>query len=94
MKRGAFSGIRFATALFVVKPGFYGASEEDEILMSKYISLSYCPLIVELGDGGYTSDGKFNAISIKVNASNNKYSCTWNLNPDSGQAYLIATIGL
>ena len=80
--------------MFLVEPGFYGAFKEDEIPMSKYISLSYGPFILELGDGGYTSDGEFNAIGIGVTASNEKYSCTWTLNPDSGQAYLIATMGL
>ena len=91
---GAFSGIGFTTAMFLIEPGFYGAFEEDEIPMSKYISLSYGPFILELGDGGYTSDGEFNAVGIGVTASNDKYSCTWTLNPDSEQAYLIATMGL
>ena len=94
MKGGTFSGIGFKTALFLVEPGFYGALEEDEILMSKCISLSYGTLIVELGDGGYTSDSEFNAVGLEVNASNDKYLCTWTLNPDSRQAYFIATIGL
>tara|TARA_B100000073_G_scaffold331111_1_gene320202 strand:- start:135 stop:773 length:639 start_codon:yes stop_codon:yes gene_type:complete len=91
---GSFSGIRFTTAIFLVEPGFYGAFEEDEIPISKYISLSFGPFILELGDGGYTSDGEFNTVGIGVTASNGKYSCTWTLNPDSGQAYLIATKGL
>ena len=55
--------------------------------MSKYISLSYDPFIVELGDGGYTSDSEFNAVGVGVTASNDKYSCTWTLYPDSEQAY-------
>ena len=59
------------------------------------VSISYYgPFILELGDGGYTSDGEFNAVGIGVTASNDKYSCTWTLNPDSGQAYLVATMGL
>ena len=91
---GAFSGIGFTTAMFLVEPGFYGAFKDGEIPMSKYISLSYGPFILELGDGGYTSDGEFNAVGIGVTASNDKYSCTWTLNPDSGQAYLVATMGL
>tara|TARA_Y100001958_G_scaffold13888_1_gene8481 strand:+ start:328 stop:516 length:189 start_codon:yes stop_codon:yes gene_type:complete len=62
--------------------------------MSKYISLSYGPFILELGDGRYTSDGEFKAVDIGVIASNDKYSCTWTLDPDSEQAYLIAAIGL
>ena len=62
--------------------------------MSTYILLSYGPFILELWDGRYTSDGEFNAEDIGVNCSNDKYSCTWTLNPDSGQAYLIATMGL
>ena len=94
MKGGTFSGIGFTTALFLFEPGFYGAIVEDEIPMSKCSSLSYGPLILELGDGGYTSDSEFNTVGIEFNASNNKYLCTWTLNPDSRQAYLIATIGL
>ena len=42
----------------------------------------------------FGSDGEFNAVGIGVTASNDKYSSTWTLNPDSGQAYLIATMGL
>ena len=62
--------------------------------MPKYISLSYRPFIFELLDSGYTNDGEFDAVGIGVIASNDKYSCTWTLNPDSEQAYLIAAIGL
>ena len=62
--------------------------------MSKYISLSYDPFILELRDDGYTDYGEFNDVGIRVIASNDKYSCTWTLNPDSEQAYLIAAIGL
>ena len=62
--------------------------------MSKYISLSYGPFILELRDGGYTSYGEFNDVGIGVNASNDKYSCTWTFNPDSEQAYLITAMGL
>tara|TARA_B100000963_G_scaffold179589_1_gene156058 strand:- start:304 stop:492 length:189 start_codon:yes stop_codon:yes gene_type:complete len=62
--------------------------------MSKYISLSYGPFILELRDGGYTSYGEFNDVGIGVITPNDKYSCTWTLNPDSEQAYLIAAIGL
>ena len=62
--------------------------------MSKYISLSYVPFILKLGNGRYTRDGEFHAVGIGITASNDKYSCTWTLNPDSGQAYLIATMGL
>ena len=68
--------------------------EENEIPMSKYISLSYGPFILELGNVGHTRDGEFNALGIGITASNEKCSCTWTLNPDSGQAYLIATMGL
>jgi len=60
--------------------------------MSKYISLSYGPFILELGDGRYTSDGRFKVVDIGVIASNDKYSRTWTLDPDSEQAYLIATM--
>ena len=62
--------------------------------MSKCISLSYDPFILELRDDGYTNYGEFNDVGIGVIASNDKYSCTWTLNPDSEQAYLIAAIGL
>ena len=62
--------------------------------MPKYISLSYRPFILELRDDGYTNYGEFNDVGIGVIASNDKYSCTWTLNPDSEQAYLIAAIGL
>ena len=62
--------------------------------MSKYISLSYGLFIIEFGDGGYTSDGEFDAIGIGITASNDKFSCTWTLNPDSGQAFLIASMGI
>tara|TARA_Y100001954_G_scaffold17289_1_gene16117 strand:+ start:152 stop:340 length:189 start_codon:yes stop_codon:yes gene_type:complete len=62
--------------------------------MPKYISLSYRPFIFELLDSGYNNDGEFDAVGIGVIASNDKYSCTWTLNPDSEQAYLIATMGL
>ena len=68
--------------------------EENEIPMSKYISLSYGPFILELGNVGYTRDGEFNAVGIGIPASNEKYSCTWTFNPDSGRAYLIAKMGL
>lgn len=61
--------------------------------MSKYISLSYA-FILELCYSGFTSYGEFNAEGIGVTASNNKYLCTRTRNPDSGQAYSIATIGL
>ena len=91
---GEVAGIGFTTAMFVVEPGFYGAFEEGEIPMSKYISLSYGPFTLELADGGYTSDGEFNAVGIGVTAYNDKFSCTWTLNADTGQAFLIATMGL
>ena len=68
--------------------------EEDEIPISKYILLSYGSFILELGDGRCTSDGEFNAENIGVNCSNDKYSCTWTIYPDSGHSYLIATMGL
>ena len=91
---GSLAGVGFTTGLFVVEPGFYGAFEAGEIPMSKYISLSYGPFIIEFGDGGYTSDGEFDAIGIGITASNDKFSCTWTLNPDSGQAFLIASMGI
>ena len=62
--------------------------------MSKYILLSYGPFILELGDSGYTKDGEFNAVGIGVIASNDKYLCTWTLDPDSEQAYPIVAVGL
>ena len=61
--------------------------------MSKYISLSYGPFILEFGDSGYANYGEFNAVGIGVIASNDKYLCTWTVDPDSEQAYLIAAIG-
>ena len=91
---GEVTSIGFTTAMFVVEPGFYGAFEEGKIPMSKYISLSYGPFIFELADGGYTTNGEFNAVGIGVTASNDKFSCKWTLNPDTGQAFLIATMGL
>ena len=91
---GEVTGVSFTTAMFVVEPGFYGAFEEGKIPMSKYISLSYGPFTFELADGGYTTNGEFNAVGIGVTASNDKFSCKWTLNPDTGQAFLIATMGL
>ena len=67
--------------------------EEDYIPISKYILLYYDPFILELRDIGCTSDVEFNAEDIGANCSNDKNSCTWTFNPDSGQAYLIATMG-
>ena len=37
--------------------------------MSKYISLSYDPFILELRDDGYTNYGEFNDVGIGVIAS-------------------------
>ena len=45
-------------------------------------------------DGGYTSDGEFAPIEVGVSASNEKYSCSWILNPDSGLAFLVVGLSL
>ena len=42
--------------------------------MSKYISLSYGPFILDLEVGGYNSDSEIVGVVIGVNASNYKYS--------------------
>ena len=86
---GSFSGIGLTAAAFVVEPGFYGAFDTDKAPMSKYINISYGPFMLGFGDGGYTSDGKFAPIEVGVSASNEKYSCSWILNPDSGLAFLV-----
>jgi len=91
---GAFSGVGFTLGMFVIEPGFYGAYEDGEIPMSKYINLSYGHLMLGLGDGGYTTDGEFAPIELGVTASNDKYSCSWILNPDSGNAFLIVAMSL
>jgi len=86
---GSFSGIGLTAATFVVEPGFYGAFDDDKAPMSKYVNISYGPFMLGFGDGGYTSDGKFAPIEVGVSASNEKYSCSWILNPDSGLAFLV-----
>ena len=91
---GAFSGVGFTLGMFVIEPGFYGAYEDGEIPMSKYINLSYGHLMLGLGDGGYTTDGEFAPIELGVTASNDKYSCSWILNPDSGNAFLVVAMSL
>lgn len=91
---GAFSGVGFTFGMFVIEPGFYGAYEDGEIPMSKYINLSYGPFMLGLGDGGYTTDGEFAPIELGVTASNDKYSCSWILNPDSGNAFLVVAMSL
>jgi hypothetical protein len=86
---GSFSGIGLTAATFVVEPGFYGAFDDDKAPMSKYVNISYGPFMLGFGDGGYTSDGKFAPIEVGISASNEKYSCSWILNPDSGLAFLV-----
>ena len=50
--------------------------------------------MIGLGNGGYTSDGGFTAIELGVSASNDKFKCSWILNPDSGLAFLIIGMSL
>ena len=86
---GSFNGIDLTAGMFIVEPGFYGAFETDKVPMSKYISISYGPFMLGFGYGGYTSDGKFAPIEVGVSASNEKFSCSWILNPESGLAFLV-----
>ena len=86
---GSFSGVGLTAAAFVVEPGFYGAFDTGKAPMSKYINISYGPFMLGFGDGGYTSDGKFAPIEVGISASNEKYSCSWILNPNSGLAFLV-----
>jgi len=91
---GSFSGVGLTAAMFVLEPGFYGTFEDDKAPMSKYINLSYGPFMLGLGDGGYTSDGEFTAIEVGVSASNDKFNCSWILNPDTGLAFLVVGMSL
>ena len=91
---GSFNGIGLIAGMFVVEPGFYGTFETDKAPMSKYINISYGPFMLGFGDGGYTSDGEFAPIEVGVSASNEKYSCSWILNPDSGLAFLVVGLSL
>ena len=91
---GSFGGVGLTAGMFVIEPGFYGAYKADEAPLSKYIGLSYGPFMLGLGDGGYTSDGEFAPIEIGVSASNDKYSCSWILNPDTGLAFLVVGMSL
>ncbi len=91
---GSFNGIGLIAGMFVVEPGFYGAFETDKAPMSKYINISYGPFMLGFGDGGYTSDGEFAPIEVGVSASNEKYSCSWILNPDGGLAFLVVGLSL
>jgi hypothetical protein len=91
---GSFNGIGLIAGMFVVEPGFYGTFETDKAPMSKYINISYGPFMLGFGDGGYTSDGEFAPIEVGVSASNEKYSCSWILNPDGGLAFLVVGLSL
>tara|TARA_A100001037_G_scaffold306841_1_gene356885 strand:- start:16863 stop:17498 length:636 start_codon:yes stop_codon:yes gene_type:complete len=91
---GSFSGVGLTAAMFIIEPGFYGAFEDEKAPMSKYINLSYGSFMIGLGNGGYTSDGGFTAIELGVSASNDKFKCSWILNPDSGLAFLIIGMSL
>ena len=65
-------------------------------MKNKYILLMVMFLSGSLlfADGGYTSDGEFAPIEVGVSASNEKYSCSWILNPDSGLAFLVVGLSL
>jgi len=91
---GSFGGIGLTTGVFVVEPGFYSAFDVGKIPFSKYIGLTYGPFMLGFGDGGYTIDGGFAPIEVGVTASNEKYNCSWILNPDSGMAFLVVGISL
>ncbi len=91
---GSFSGIGLTTGIFIIEPAFYGVYENDKAPLSKYINISYGPFMLGLGDGGYTKNGKFSPIEIGITASNEKYRCSWILNPDSGLAFLIVGMSL
>lgn len=91
---GALNGVGFTLGMFVIEPGFYGAFDSNEIPMSKYMNLSYGPFMLGLGDGGYTTDGEFAPIELGITASNDKYTCSWILNPDSGNAFLIVAMSI
>ena len=62
----------------------YGADDE-----SKYLELTYGAFTLGLGDGAYSSDGKFAPVSIGVSASRDNFSASYIINPDQETSFLV-----
>ena len=90
----SISGIGITTGMFLYEPGFYGVFDTDKAPLSKYLGFTYGPFLLGFGDGGYSSDGEFAPIEIGVTGRNDKFSCSWILNPDSGNAFLVVGMSL
>ena len=81
------AGIGVNAGYFFYEPG----SNEGSV----YINFAYGPFMLGLGNGMYTAvdqkngDDKFDIVEFGVTASNDKYSCSWILNPNQQTTFLI-----
>jgi hypothetical protein len=56
---------------------------------STYLELSYGAFSLGLGNGAYSTDGKFAPVSIGVSASRDNFSASYIINPDQDTSFLV-----
>ncbi len=56
---------------------------------STYFELTYATFSLGLGNGAYTTDGKFAPVSIGISASRDNFSASYIINPDKETSFLV-----
>ena len=59
---------------------------------STYIELTYSALSLGLGNGAYSTDGKFAPVSLGISASRDNLSVSYIINPDQETSFLVLGI--